>query len=398
MLLNTATINSRGPTTISTKQIPTPKLRHQLPRTSAALRAIGARPRSPSMTTACTTKYQLTNDVDREARPRRGRRRPPPTTRRRRAARSGRPRTRSRAPRRSRSARRGRSSSTHRARIDVDQRNGDEQGRRRVDVGVAQRDRGRGELAPSSPSPSAVTPVTTIATIGSVTREHAAASCPDTARTSARAGRRRRAWLMQPLRHPAPNVSGRAVAATAAPRDAPTAASRTAESGSAASRLGSWPPTRHADPGIAALGTWSGGRFMHFGEPLDEDRLVALLTPDATIHTVVTADVYGSGDADRLLGRALAASRREEVCVIGAVGHDFYTGERAGAKGFPRFTDPALRGARRLRALPADGDRAQPRALRHRPLRRAAAAQPGPHRLRQRGGVGRAWRRCATPA
>ena len=83
---------------------------------------------------------------------------------------------------------------------------------------------------------------------------------------------------------------------------------------------------------------------MHFGEPIDEDRLVALLTPDAAIHTVVTADVYGSGEADRLLGRALEGSRREDVCVIGAVGHDFYTGERAGAKGYPRFTDPALRG------------------------------------------------------
>jgi aryl-alcohol dehydrogenase-like predicted oxidoreductase len=32
------------------------------------------------------------------------------------------------------------------------------------------------------------------------------------------------------------------------------------------------------------------------------------------------------------------------VCVIGAVGHDFYTGQREGAKGFPRFTDPQLRG------------------------------------------------------
>ena len=30
--------------------------------------------------------------------------------------------------------------------------------------------------------------------------------------------------------------------------------------------------------------------------------------------------------------------------MIGAVGHDFYTGQRDGAKGFPRFTDPRLRG------------------------------------------------------
>jgi aryl-alcohol dehydrogenase-like predicted oxidoreductase len=28
---------------------------------------------------------------------------------------------------------------------------------------------------------------------------------------------------------------------------------------------------------------------------------------------------------------------------VGAIGHDFYTGEREGAKGFPRFTDPRLR-------------------------------------------------------
>jgi aryl-alcohol dehydrogenase-like predicted oxidoreductase len=29
---------------------------------------------------------------------------------------------------------------------------------------------------------------------------------------------------------------------------------------------------------------------------------------------------------------------------VGAIGHDFYVGEREGAKGFPRFTDPRLRG------------------------------------------------------
>jgi aryl-alcohol dehydrogenase-like predicted oxidoreductase len=83
---------------------------------------------------------------------------------------------------------------------------------------------------------------------------------------------------------------------------------------------------------------------MHFGEPLDEDRLVALLRPDADVYTVITADVYGAGAADRLLGAALEGIPRDQVCVVGAVGHDFYTGERAGPKGFPRFTDPSLRG------------------------------------------------------
>jgi len=93
-----------------------------------------------------------------------------------------------------------------------------------------------------------------------------------------------------------------------------------------------------------AVGTWSGGRFMHFGEPLDDERLLALLRPGDGIGTVITADVYGQGEADALLGRALAGVPRDSYALVGAIGHDFYTGERAGAKGFPRFTDPALRG------------------------------------------------------
>jgi aryl-alcohol dehydrogenase-like predicted oxidoreductase len=97
------------------------------------------------------------------------------------------------------------------------------------------------------------------------------------------------------------------------------------------------------EPGRAALGAWGGGRFMHFGEAIDEARLVELMRPDEALDTVLSADVYGTGDADRLVGLALAGVSREDVCVIGAVGHDFYEGERQGAKGFPRFTDPALR-------------------------------------------------------
>jgi aryl-alcohol dehydrogenase-like predicted oxidoreductase len=99
-----------------------------------------------------------------------------------------------------------------------------------------------------------------------------------------------------------------------------------------------------AHPTRTAVGTWSGGRFMHFGEPLDDERLMALLRPDPGIRTVLTADVYGAGEADRLLGRALAGLPREGYVLVGAVGHDFYEGERDGAKGFPRFTDPRLRG------------------------------------------------------
>src|ERR687886_271655 len=98
------------------------------------------------------------------------------------------------------------------------------------------------------------------------------------------------------------------------------------------------------DLGHLALGTWSGGRFMHFGEPLDDERLAALLRPDERIRTVITADAYGAGPADALLGRALEGLPRDAYALVGAIGHDFYTGEREGAKGFPRFTDPRLRG------------------------------------------------------
>jgi len=99
-----------------------------------------------------------------------------------------------------------------------------------------------------------------------------------------------------------------------------------------------------ADVGHTALGAWSGGRYMHFGLPVDEERLVALLRPGDGIQTVVTADVYGEGAADRLVGRALTGLPRDGYALVGAVGHDFYEGERDGPRGFPRFSDPRLRG------------------------------------------------------
>jgi len=84
---------------------------------------------------------------------------------------------------------------------------------------------------------------------------------------------------------------------------------------------------------------------MHFGESLDDERLVALLRPGAGIHTLLTADVYGQGEADTIVGRALDGLPRDDYFLVGAVGHDFYEGERDGPRGFPRFTDPSLRGA-----------------------------------------------------
>jgi aryl-alcohol dehydrogenase-like predicted oxidoreductase len=83
---------------------------------------------------------------------------------------------------------------------------------------------------------------------------------------------------------------------------------------------------------------------MHFGEPIDDERFAALLRPSKGIATFITADTYGAGEADALLGRALSGVARDSYSLVGAIGHDFYTGEREGAKGFPRFTDPRLRG------------------------------------------------------
>jgi aryl-alcohol dehydrogenase-like predicted oxidoreductase len=99
-----------------------------------------------------------------------------------------------------------------------------------------------------------------------------------------------------------------------------------------------------SEPGRSAIGTWSGGRFLHFGEAIEEERLQSLLRPGGGIETVLSADAYGQGEGDRVLGRALEGVPREDYSLVGAVGHDFYEGERDGPKGFPRFTDPSLRG------------------------------------------------------
>src|SRR5690349_881293 len=83
---------------------------------------------------------------------------------------------------------------------------------------------------------------------------------------------------------------------------------------------------------------------MHFGEPLEDEQLVSLLRPGDGIDTLLTADVYGAGEADLIVGRALEGLPRDSYFLVGAVGHDFYEGERDGPRGFPRFTDPSLRG------------------------------------------------------
>lgn len=84
---------------------------------------------------------------------------------------------------------------------------------------------------------------------------------------------------------------------------------------------------------------------MHFGEPLDEERFVHVIQHAYRrgVRTFMSADVYGNGAADEMLGRALAGLPRDSYCLVGAVGHDFYSGKRDGSKGYPRFTHPQLR-------------------------------------------------------
>jgi aryl-alcohol dehydrogenase-like predicted oxidoreductase len=94
-----------------------------------------------------------------------------------------------------------------------------------------------------------------------------------------------------------------------------------------------------------AFGTWNGGRFMNYGHPLDDAQWIATVRHawDRGIRTFLTADVYGAGQADSLLGQALSGVPRDSYCLVGCIGHDFYSARRDGAKGFPRFTQPGLR-------------------------------------------------------
>jgi aryl-alcohol dehydrogenase-like predicted oxidoreductase len=93
-----------------------------------------------------------------------------------------------------------------------------------------------------------------------------------------------------------------------------------------------------------AYGTWNGGRYMNFGDVLDEAQFndSIRLAYEKGIRTFMTADVYGNGAADVALGQALKGVDRNSYCLVGIIGHD-YAAPRDGSKGFPRFTDPRLR-------------------------------------------------------
>ena len=75
--------------------------------------------------------------------------------------------------------------------------------------------------------------------------------------------------------------------------------------------------------------------------------------------------------------------------MVGAIGHDFYDGERDGPRGFPRFTDPRLRGPDQYASYLRRAAELSLERLGLDELRPPAAAQPRPHRLHQRGRLGR---------
>ena len=85
---------------------------------------------------------------------------------------------------------------------------------------------------------------------------------------------------------------------------------------------------------------------MHFGEQLNDQRFAEVIrfAYEQGVRTFVTADVYGVGRADEMLGEALAGIDRSTYCLVGTVGHDIYEGVRDGSTGYPRFTEPSLRG------------------------------------------------------
>ncbi len=144
-----------------------------------------------------------------------------------------------------------------------------------------------------------------------------------------------------------------------------------------------------SSPGRTAIGTWSGGRFLRFGEAIPEERLEALLRPDEGISTMLSADAYGQGEADELLGRALTGVPREDYTPGGRDRPRLLRGRARRAARLPPLHRPGPARARHLCRLPAGRRRAQPRPPRRLLLRPASAPQPRPRRLHQRGGLGR---------
>ena len=138
---------------------------------------------------------------------------------------------------------------------------------------------------------------------------------------------------------------------------------------------------------------------MHFGEPLDDERLDALLRPGDGIDTVITADAYGAGEADAAARpRARRASRRDALLARRRRRPRLLRGRaRRGAKGYPALHRPASCAAR-TGTRTTCGWRRSARSSASAPTRFDLLLLHNPDRTgyTQRGGVGGDGARCAT--
>ena len=121
--------------------------------------------------------------------------------------------------------------------------------------------------------------------------------------------------------------------------------------------------TTMRSPGISAVGTWSGGRFMHFGEPVDEERLEALLRPgDGHRHAASPPTPTAPARRTRCSAARWPACRATDFCARRRDRARLLHRRARGREGLPALHRSAAARAGRLRRLRADGDRAQPRA------------------------------------
>ena len=75
------------------------------------------------------------------------------------------------------------------------------------------------------------------------------------------------------------------------------------------------------DPTTTAVGTWSGGRYMRFGEPLHDARLQALLTPQDGVQTAVLMRLFGDpaqGHTPAILTASIQPPQR--ACTVPPLG------------------------------------------------------------------------------
>ena len=113
--------------------------------------------------------------------------------------------------------------------------------------------------------------------------------------------------------------------------------------------------------------------------------------------TVITADVYGAGEADTMLGRALARRRRATRCRSSVRSDTTSTPASATAPRASRGSPiRACVTSPRLRGLPADGDRAQPRALRDRSRSTCCCSTTPTGSDTRARPCGTGWPRCAS--